>query len=118
MNCSLFILYGGLGSFYYLSIILYMRKIIFIFSIVLIYGFSYIGLGSIGVFSSFAKGPGVNCIGLAGCVDKELSTPSGFSGKSKTPMLFVSNVIAQLIQYVSVAAVFALMISGLMYVIF
>jgi len=61
--------------------------------------------------------PSVNCYGLPGCYDKDISNPWSASIAKNHWIDKVSNLIWNLIQYVAVFAVIALILSGVMYLI-
>jgi hypothetical protein len=63
------------------------------------------------------QAPAVNCYWLPGCYDKYKETPSKPSVEKNLWIQKVSNLIWNLIQYVAVFAVIALILSGLMYLI-
>ncbi len=64
-----------------------------------------------------SKPPSVNCYGLPGCYDKNISNPWSASIAKNHGIDKVSNLIWNLIQYVAVFAVIALILSGVMYLI-
>ena len=61
--------------------------------------------------------PKVNCFGLPWCVDTVVSEPSTASVEKNTWIVIISSLIWNLIEYVAVFAVIALMLSGVMYLI-
>jgi len=64
-----------------------------------------------------SKLPKVNCIWLPWCVDKNIDKPTPASTTQNLWMEVITNLIWNLIQYVAVFAVIALMLSGIMYLI-
>ena len=66
---------------------------------------------------TFAEPPAVNCFGLPGCVDSDISEPQAPTVPDNKAWKFVGNIITQLIQYVAALAVIALMGSGIMYLV-
>lgn len=63
----------------------------------------------------YAKAPSVNCVWLPGCVDSNIMNPTSPSINDNIWIMLISNIIWQLIQYVAVFAVIALIISGMIY---
>jgi len=61
--------------------------------------------------------PKVNCIWLPGCVDSKIEAPTPASRKNNLWIQVITNLVATGIQYVSVFAVLALILSGIMYLI-
>ena len=61
--------------------------------------------------------PSVNCYGLPGCYDKIKDSPGAASIAKNHGIDKVSNLIWNMIQYVAVFAVLALILSGIMYLI-
>lgn len=70
--------------------------------------YSLFAYGTLFVSHVFAAAPSIDCGGLPWC-----STNTS----SDKPIQFVSGLIAELIKYVAVIAVIALMISGIMYLV-
>ena len=66
---------------------------------------------------SNAKAPLVNCYWLPGCVDKQIDRPSPASVKHNLWAKKINALIWNLINYVAVFAVIALILSGIMYLI-
>ena len=66
---------------------------------------------------ALSKLPKVNCIWLPGCVDKDISKPTPASTKKDLWKVVITSLIWNLIQYVAVFAVIALMLSGIMYLV-
>jgi len=66
---------------------------------------------------TFAEPPAVNCFGLPGCVDGDISDPQAPTIADNTAGKFIGDLISQLIQYVAAIAVIALMWSGIMYLV-
>jgi len=69
------------------------------------------------VSAAWTKSPAVNCYWLPGCYDKIKDKPSTPSVENNLWIEKISNLIWNLIQYVAVFAVIALILSGLMYLI-
>lgn len=67
--------------------------------------------------NTFADQPVLNCIWLPGCVDTEKSEPSAASDTNNLGIKVINNIIWQIIQFVAVIAVIALILSGIMYLI-
>ena len=65
----------------------------------------------------FAEAPILNCIWLPGCVDADIANPSAPNVSLNIWTALATNVIAQMIQYVAVVAVLALMLSWVMYLV-
>ncbi|MCH2188502.1 pilin [Candidatus Gracilibacteria bacterium] len=65
----------------------------------------------------FGEAPKVNCFGLPGCVDGDIDNPSDPNIQDNVAAVFTGNLISDLIQYVAVIAVIALMGSGIMYLL-
>lgn len=61
--------------------------------------------------------PLVNCYWLPGCYDKNIANPGKPSIAKNHGIDKISNLIWNLIQYVAVFAVIALMLSGIMYLV-
>jgi heme A synthase len=67
---------------------------------------------------SYAEAPSVNCIWLPWCVDSNASSPSpAWNLSNNIAWKFIWSAISELIQYVAVLAVIALMISWIMYLV-
>ncbi|MFK7780618.1 MAG: hypothetical protein QM490_05815 [Candidatus Gracilibacteria bacterium] len=62
-----------------------------------------------------AAAPEVNCIGLPGCVDDDKMTPSPANVSDNMGIEFITSIIGQVIQFVAVIAVIALILSGMLY---
>ena len=62
-----------------------------------------------------ANSPSVNCIWLPWCVDTDKTKPSPADITKKNSLEWISNIIWELIQYVSVIAVISVMISWVLY---
>ena len=69
------------------------------------------------LFASADDAPRVNCIGLPGCVDTVLDSPTAANVSQNMPLQFVTSIISQLIQFVAIIAIIALIISGILYLI-
>ena len=70
-------------------------------------------------FSSYAyaAAPSVNCVWLPGCVDSNIMNPTSPRISDNIWIMLISNIIWEVIQYIAVIAVIALIISGIMYLI-
>ena len=69
-------------------------------------------------FNAFAAIPEVNCIWLPWCVDSEIKTPwAPDNFDNNLGLEVIVNIIWELIQFVAVFAVLALIISGIMYLL-
>ncbi|MDD2870572.1 MAG: hypothetical protein PHS49_01155 [Candidatus Gracilibacteria bacterium] len=64
---------------------------------------------------TFASAPEVNCVGLPGCVDSNIMNPGTPNISNNIGLELITSIIGQLIQYVAVIAVIALIISGFFY---
>lgn len=64
---------------------------------------------------AFASAPSVNCVWLPWCVDSNKMNPSSANIWDNIGIMLITNIIWQVIQYVAVFAVIALIISGMMY---
>lgn len=64
-----------------------------------------------------SKSVKINCFGLPGCIDTDKSKPSDWyvGGNSNVGWEYILNIIATMLQYVSVFAVIALMLSWVLY---
>lgn len=71
----------------------------------------------LGITNSIAAAPEVNCVWLPGCSGSDRSSPSTPDISSNVWMELISSIIWQLIQFVAVIAVIALIISGIMYLV-
>lgn len=69
------------------------------------------------VSAAWTTAPAVNCYWLPGCYDKSPEKPSAPSVETNLWIQKISNLIWNLIKYVAVFAVIALILSGLMYLI-
>lgn len=66
---------------------------------------------------TFAAAPSVNCTWLPWCVDSNVMNPSAANIWYNVWIMFITNIIWQMIQYVAVFAVISLIISGILYLI-
>lgn len=69
------------------------------------------------VSNVFADAPKVNCIWLPWCMDSDAANPTDADINLNIWTDLVTSVISQLIQYVAVVAVIALMLSWVMYLV-
>lgn len=69
------------------------------------------------ITNSIADAPEVNCVWLPGCPGSDRTSPTTPDISSNIWMELVSNIIWQLMQFVAVIAVIALIISGIMYLV-
>jgi hypothetical protein len=65
----------------------------------------------------FAAAPEVNCIWLPGCVDSDIANPTPANINNNLWIKVIANLIGQVIQFVALFAVIALIISGIMYLV-
>ncbi|MDD3793186.1 MAG: pilin [Candidatus Gracilibacteria bacterium] len=85
-----------------------MKKIFLLF--VFLFSFSYQNL-------TFSAEPEINCVGLPGCVDTNIQKPGTPDISNNIGARFMSNIIGEFIQIVAVFAVFALIFSGVLYLL-
>ncbi len=72
----------------------------------------------LGITNSIAAAPEVNCVWLPGCSGNNMYSPGTTPDiTSNVWMQLISSIIWQLIQFVAVIAVIALIISGIMYLV-
>ncbi len=64
-----------------------------------------------------ANAPEVNCFWLPGCVDSNISDPSKANVENNLWIKVVANIVWQMVQFVAVIAVIALILSGMMYLL-
>lgn len=63
----------------------------------------------------YASSPVINCAWVPGCADDDITKPKPPNVSDNIGVRFVDNLISNLIEIVAVFAVFALIISGFMY---
>ncbi|MDD3145570.1 MAG: pilin [Candidatus Gracilibacteria bacterium] len=72
---------------------------------------------SFGFNTTYSAAPEINCIGLPGCVDGNIMNPGAPDIGNNIGAKFMANIIGEFIQIVAVFAVFALIFSGIMYLL-
>jgi hypothetical protein len=66
----------------------------------------------------FAKdAPTINCYGLPGCIDPNKANPTPADVTKSNTLIYITEIISTMLQYVTVIAVITLMISGVMYLL-
>jgi len=70
-----------------------------------------------GINTVIAAAPTVNCVWLPGCVDSDIKNPTPPNINDNLWIELVTNIVWQVIQFVAVIAIIALILSGLMYLL-
>ncbi len=65
----------------------------------------------------WANAPSVNCVWLPGCPDSDIANPSSADVSQMNTLVWISNIVWELIKYVAVVAVISLMIAWVMYMV-